>query len=86
MSEACDFRSMVSRAVSFSLFEYIRRFLMASFLLQTSIYDVGFAKSCEDGLESSRGYESIICIYVCCAFMDGLMVIWSSRCCGFELE
>lgn len=60
--------------------------LMASFLFQTSIYDAGSAKSCEDGLESSRGHESVLCIHVCCAFMDGLMVIWSSRCCRFKLE
>ena len=46
--------------------------------------DCDFVSVVVVGLEYSRGYESGICIYVCRAFMDGLMVIWSSGCCGFK--
>ncbi|KAG6671455.1 hypothetical protein I3843_16G003900 [Carya illinoinensis] len=35
-------------------------------------------------MQSSRSYKSSICIYACYAFMGGIMVFWSSWCCGFK--
>jgi hypothetical protein len=55
VDQCCRCQIFVVRFLELFLFffESVRWFLMASFLFQTSIYDVGSAKSCEDGLESS---------------------------------